>query len=55
MGRDKKSMMYRHCVNNNHKHIFEDNFEVIGVTTLGIKRKIAEALLIKERSPNHNE
>ena len=56
MGRDKKPTMYRNCINKNHEHISVDNFEVIGDNhTWKIKRKIAEALLIKEYSRDLNE
>ena len=54
--RDKKSHMYKHCKNENHPHVWVNNFTIIG-SNYGskIKRKISESLLINERKPSLNK
>ena len=46
----------RHSVNKKHEHVNNENFEVLGEHySWWQKRKIAEALLIKEQRPDLNE
>ena len=55
-GKDSKSHMLKHSLENNHKHVsFEDLFILLnGHTNSKVKRKTLEMLLIKELSPSLN-
>ena len=49
-GKDSKSHMLKHSLENNHKQVSFENFCILGngCTNSKIKRKISEALFIKE-------
>ena len=49
-GRDQKSHPFRHAVVNHHRNASYDDFKIIGggFRNNAFKRKVAEALLIKE-------
>ena len=55
-GRDKKSHLFLHAVVNDHCNASYDDFKTIGsgFRNHTFKRKVAEALLIKELWPNLN-
>ena len=52
-GRDQKSYLFRNAVVNEHRHASYDDFKIIGsgFRNNTFKRKVAEALLIKELRP----
>ena len=55
-GRDKKSNVYRHSQESKHGFVTSQNFEILSTSyPWRNKRKIAEAILIKERIPELNE
>ena len=55
-GRDQKSHLVRHAVVNEHRNDSYDDFKIIGTgfRNNAFKRKVAEALLIKELRPTLN-
>ena len=55
-GRDQKSHLYRHAVVNKHRNARYDDFKIVvsGFRSNTFKRKVAEALLIKELQPTLN-
>ena len=55
-GRDQKSYLFRHAVVNEHRNASYDDFKLIGsgFRNNTFKRKVAEALLIKELRPTLN-
>ena len=55
-GRDTKSHMFKHGITQQHKEVTKSDFEIIGnhFSNNWYKRKIAEALLIKEKRPSLN-
>ena len=55
-GRDFKSHLLKHALENNHQHLSEKDFKIIGNGFWGNnkKRTVAEALLIKEIKPTLN-
>ena len=55
-GRDFKSHLLKHALGNNHQHLSEKDFKIIGNGFWGNnkKRTVAEALLIKEIKPTLN-
>ena len=55
-GRDCKSHLLKHAVANNHRSVSYDDFKIIGsgFRNNTFKRKVAEALLIKELRPTLN-
>ena len=52
-GKDSKSHMLKHCLENNHKHVSLEDFRILrnGYTNSKFKGKILEALFIKEFRP----
>ena len=54
--RDKKSTIYKHSETTHHEHVNESNFQILAEHyAWEQKRKIAEAVLIKEHNPDLNE
>ena len=55
-GKDSKSHMLKHSLENNHKQVCFEDFRILrnGYTNSKIKRKISEALFIKELHPSLN-
>ena len=55
-GRDFNSHLLKHALENNRRHILEKDFKIIGNGFRGNnkKRKVAEALLIREIKPTPN-
>ena len=55
-GKDSKSHMLKHSLENNHKQVSFEDFRILrnGYTNSKIKRKISEALFIKELRPSLN-
>ena len=55
-GKNSKSHMLKHSVENDHKRVFFEDFRILrnGYTNSKIKRKISEALFIKELHPSLN-
>ena len=55
-GRDTKSHMFKHSIEKEHKEVTQADFKIIGshFNNNRHKRKIAEALLIKEKRPSLN-
>ena len=55
-GRDKKSHVLKHCIENDHKLPSIEDFTILGTNYKKIKfrRKIAESLLIKEKRSSLN-
>ena len=55
-GKDRKSHMLKHSLENNHKQVSFEDFRIFrnGYTNNKIKRKISEALFIKELRPSLN-
>ena len=55
-GRDIKSHLLKHALGNNHQHVSEKDFKIIGNCFQGNnkKRKVADALLIREIKPTLN-
>ena len=55
-GKDSKSHMLKHSLENNHKHVFFEDFRVPrnGYTNSKFKQKMWEALFIKELRPSLN-
>ena len=55
-GKDSKSHMLKHSLENNHKQVSFEDFHILrnGYTNSKIKRKISEALFIKELRPSLN-
>ena len=55
-GRDFKLNILKHALENNHQHVWEKDFKIIGNGFRGNskKRKVAEALLIREIKPTLN-
>ena len=55
-GREIKSHLLKHALENNHQHVSEKDFKIIGNGFQDItkKRKVAEALLIREIKPTLN-
>ena len=55
-GKDSKSHMLKHSLENNHKQVSFEDFHILrnGYTNSKIKRKISEALFIKELHPSLN-
>ena len=55
-GRDTKSHMFKHSIEKEHKEVTQSDFKIIGSHSNNNrhKRKIAEALLIKEKRPSLN-
>ena len=55
-GRDFKIHLLKHALENNHQHVSEKDFKIIGNGFRGNnkKRKVAEALLIREIKPTLN-
>ena len=55
-GKDRKSHMLKHSLENNHKQVSFEDFHILrnGYTNNKIKRKISEALFTKELRPSLN-
>ena len=55
-GKDSKSHMLKHSLENNHKQVSFEDFRMLrnGYTNSKFKRKISEALFIKELRPSLN-
>ena len=55
-GRDKKSHLFRHSVEHNHKNVERQDFKIIGkgYRNNAMKRKISEALYCRELKPTLN-
>ena len=55
-GRNFNSHLLKHALENNHQHVSEKDFKIIGNGFRGNnkKRKVAKALLIREIKPNLN-
>ena len=55
-GRDFNSQLLKHALENNHQHVSEKDFKIIanGFRGNNKKRKVAEALLIREIKPTLN-
>ena len=56
-GRDSNSYVYKHCIETGHRSPDINDFKIIGsnVCKNVLKRKIAEALLIKQLKPTLNK
>ena len=53
--RDKNSHVYKHSIDNNHKHVWVDDFEILSSNyTASYKRKLSESLYIKEYNASLN-
>ena len=47
--------VYKHSINNNHKHVWVDDFEILSSNcTASYKRKLSESLYIKEYNASLN-
>ena len=55
-GKDSKSHMWKHSLENNHKHVSFEDFRILrnGYTNNKFKQKISETLFIKELRPSLN-
>ena len=55
-GRDRKSHLFRHSVENNHKNVERQDFKILGkgYRNNAMKRKISEALYCRELKPTLN-
>ena len=56
-GRDSNSYVYKHCIETGHRSPDISDFKIIGINFCKnvFKRKIAEALLIKQLKPTLNK
>ena len=54
--RDKKSHLLKHAQKENHTHVWEQNFKILGSNyQSNIKRKISESLFIRQLKPSLNK
>ena len=54
--RDKKSHLLLHARDQNHTHVWQNDFQIIGSNYKnGTKRKISEALFIRQLKPSLNK